>query len=58
MVAPRGKIRDVWNGDFDCPEDITSLEGAPKEVDGYFYCSMNTSLTSLEGAPEKVTRDF
>jgi hypothetical protein len=36
---------------------LTSLEGAPKEVGGYFDCSFN-KLTSLEGAPEKVGGKF
>ena len=44
----------VVNGNFDCSfNQLTSLEGAPKEVDGSFYCSSN-QLTSLEGAPQEV----
>jgi uncharacterized protein YjbJ (UPF0337 family) len=35
----------------------TSLEGAPKKVEGNFNCTGN-KLTSLEGAPEKVEGDF
>ena len=34
-----------------------TLEGAPKEVGGGFYCYRN-KLTSLEGAPEKVGGGF
>ena len=49
-----GKI----NGDFNCSyNNLTSLEGCPKEVGGNFYCHYN-NLTSLEGGPEKVGGDF
>jgi len=42
------------SGDFDCSRNqLTSLEGAPREVGGHFYCS-NNELTSLVGAPEDV----
>jgi hypothetical protein len=37
--------------------DLTSLEGAPRIVDGYFDCS-NNQLTSLEKAPEIIRGDF
>jgi transcription elongation factor Elf1 len=37
---------------------LKSLEGAPKEVSGYFNCDSCKSLKSLEGAPEKVERWF
>lgn len=36
---------------------VTSLEGAPKKVNGYFHCGGN-ELTSLEGAPKKVGGSF
>ena len=36
---------------------LTSLEGAPKEVGGTFSSSHN-KLTSLEGAPKEVGGDF
>ena len=51
-----GKI----GGDFSCSwsKNLTSLEGAPKEVGGYFDCSDCENLRSLKGAPEKVGRDF
>ena len=38
-------------GNFDCYRNqLTSLEGAPREVKGNFHCHWN-QLTSLEGAP-------
>ena len=44
--------------DFDCGDNkLTTLEGAPKYVNGSFWCN-NNKLTSLEGAPREVTRDF
>ena len=46
-------------GNFTCRwTKITSLKGAPKEVEGNFDCSYNKHLTSLEGAPEKVGGNF
>ena len=51
----------VWDkvyGNFicrDCP-NLTSLEGAPKEVGGSFNCQRCLKLTSLEGAPHLVGR--
>ena len=45
-------------GNFDCSENqLTSLEGAPREVRRYFHCYMN-QLTSLEGAPQEVGGNF
>ena len=43
-------------GNFWCwgCNNLTSLEGAPKEVDGWFDCSKCENLKSLVGAPEKV----
>jgi hypothetical protein len=51
-----GKI----TGGFYCDSNkLTSLVGAPKEVDWDFYCSNNRlTLTSLKGAPERVGGDF
>ena len=44
--------------DFYCHSNqLTTLEGAPREVGGDFYCDDN-QLTSLEGAPQKVGGDF
>ena len=51
----------VWDkvyGNFicrDCP-NLTSLEGAPKEVGGTFNCQQCPKLTSLKGAPQLVGR--
>ena len=48
----------IVTGYFYCNNNnLTSLEGAPKEVGGGFYCSSN-NLTSLEGAPKKVGGSF
>ena len=45
-------------GYFGCFNDeLTTLEGAPREVGGHFMCFSN-KLTSLEGAPEKVGGHF
>ena len=50
------KLKGINN--FYCSNNqLTSLEGAPKEVGGDFYCS-NNQLTSLEGAPKEVGRNF
>ena len=44
--------------DFICSNNqLTTLEGAPREVGGGFYCS-NNGLTTLIGAPQKVGGDF
>ncbi len=45
-------------GDFNCSvRMLTSLKGAPSEVDGRFECN-NNHLTSLEGGPTIVKGDF
>ena len=45
-------------GNVDCSsQNLISLKGAPKEVDGWFVCYSN-NLTSLKGAPKKVSEDF
>jgi hypothetical protein len=45
-------------GDFNCDRrKLTSLKGAPNEVDGNFYCNKN-ALTSLEGGPTIVKGGF
>ena len=43
-------------GSFSCSEcdNLTSLEGAPKEVREYFSCNDCANLKSLEGAPEQT----
>jgi hypothetical protein len=44
----------IVTGDFYCVNNqLTSLEGTPREVSGDFSCSDNL-LTSLEGGPNKV----
>lgn len=44
---------------FSCRDcSLTSLEGAPKEVGGYFDCINCPSLKSLKGAPETVGTNF
>ena len=53
----------VWgnvNGEFDCRRclNLTSLEGAPKEVNKDFLCALCTHLTSLKGAPKRVDGEF
>ncbi len=46
------------NISFVCKNNqLTSLEGAPREVGGDFNCS-NNNLTSLEGSPREVGEDF
>ena len=47
-------VNAIIEGNFDCSSmNLTSLEGAPREVSGYFNCSEN-NLTSLVGAPIEV----
>jgi hypothetical protein len=61
----RGKLKDfkgvkfgVIEEDFDCSDNnLESLEGAPKVVEGYFCCR-NNKLKSLVGAPQVVKADF
>lgn len=44
----------IVTGTFYCYNNqLTSLEGSPREVGGGFWCSYN-ELTTLEGAPKKV----
>jgi hypothetical protein len=46
------------SGSFNCSSNqLTTLEGAPKEVGGYFNCQSN-QLTTIEGAPKEVGGDF
>ena len=47
----------VYGGFYCCDNNLTSLQGAPREVGGNFYCN-NNKLTSLQGAPREVGRDF
>ena len=50
----------VVKDDFDCSQcpNLTSLEGAPKEVGGVFVCCECPKLTSLLGAPKRVSGRF
>jgi hypothetical protein len=49
---------EKWDESFYCSfNQLTSLQGVPKEIGGDFYCSYN-KLTSLEGAPEEVRGGF
>ena len=46
-------------GGFDCYDNnLTSLEGSPKQVGGDFTCSGNEGLTTLKGSPETVGGKF
>jgi hypothetical protein len=45
-------------GDFDCSDNqLTTLEGSPREVYGIFSCH-NNKLTSLKGAPQEAHSNF
>ena len=47
------------SSEFDCSNNnLTSLKGCPRVVNGGFYCDSNPDLTSLEGCPEIVGEDF
>lgn len=48
----RAPVRFICN-----KNKLTTLEGSPKYIHGFFYCYENP-LTSLKGAPEKVDIDF
>ena len=55
LPFPFGKVK----GTFKCScRELTSLEGAPKEVSGGFWIHSCTNLTSLVGAPKKVGHAF
>lgn len=46
-------------GDFNVKDkNISSLSGAPKEIEYDFDCSYNGALKTLEGGPEKVGGDY
>ena len=46
-------------GNFYCGDNkLTSLEGAPKVVDGAFCCNDNYYLTSIKGAPTEIGKNF
>ena len=49
---------NIVRGRFDCNRtELTSLQGAPKEVGSDFNCGW-TNITSLQGAPREVGGDF
>ena len=68
-LTPRKiKLKEITNGLFvfgtiqGCVDlegtQITSLEGSPREVQGFFDCSYCQHLTSLEGSPDFVRDSF
>ena len=58
-VIDENTPKEKWVGNFDCRDrQLTSLEGAPSVVSGFFSCGFNRKLTSLEGAPSYVGGDF
>ena len=49
---------EPWPDNFNCYNNkLTSLQGAPNDVGGYFGCFSN-KLTSIQGAPTSVGVDF
>jgi hypothetical protein len=57
---PLTKLPFIFNVvmNFDCSaNNLTTLEGSPKRVSGYFYCN-NNNLTTLEGSPKRVSGYF
>lgn len=56
-VTEKTKI-EKWNGNFYCSgNELTSLEGAPREVDGNFGC-INNNLVNLKGGPDVVKGNY
>lgn len=68
LIPRKTKIREITNGLFEFGEvhgsvdfegtQISSLEGSPRKVFGFFDCSECLNLASLEGSPELVTDNF
>lgn len=68
-LTPRKiKLKELTNGlfvfgtiwgcvDFEGTQ-ITSLEGSPRKVQGFFDCSHCPNLTSLEGSPDYIRDSF
>jgi hypothetical protein len=55
---PGYPFKDPYKGDFNChTNELTSLEGCPKVINGHFYCSYN-KLQSLQYCPQSVEGDF
>ena len=58
VLTVMGQQAEKVSGDFNCTyNQLTSLEGCPKEVDGNFACYDN-QLTSLKGGPKEVDGNF
>ena len=58
ILTVMGQQAEKVSGDFNCAyNQLTSLEGGPKEVDGNFACYDN-KLTSLKGGPKEVDGNF
>ena len=58
LIIDKTKDED-WNGDFNCDDlNLTSLEGAPNKINGYFSCANNKNLTSLIGCPQEGVESF
>ena len=54
----KGIVFGKVTGHFDCSyNNLTTLEGCPKEIGGGFNCSRNR-LTTLEGCPKEVGGGF
>lgn len=68
LMPRKIKLKEITNGLFvfgtiqGCVDlegtQISSLEGSPREVQGFFDCSRCQYLTSLEGAPDFVRDSF
>lgn len=51
------KQPDEWGDIYCSAKQLTSLEGAPRKVTGYFHCNDN-ELTTLKGGPQHVDGSF
>jgi len=51
------KFNKVTGGFYCAYNQLTSLEGSPKEVDGFFECN-NNKLITLKGCPKHVSGHF
>ena len=68
LIPRKVKLKEITNGlfvfgtiygcvDFEGTQ-ISSLEGSPREVQGFFDCSYCPNLKSLEGSPDYVRDSF
>lgn len=58
LTSLEGLNVSIVDGYFDCSiNQLTNLEGSPKEVEGSFQCSYN-NLTSLKGCPKVINGRF